>query len=209
MDSKYIIKQESEIEFIIGFPLDIVKSKVLNKLDEIMKEFIGSSPLVFMSTIDEKGHVDVSPKGDPCGFVKVDASGNLLIPDRPGNKLTFGHRNIIRNGEIGLIFLVPNQRETLRVKGIATLHNDPNILAELQVNNKPALLCTSIEVKECFMHCGKALIRSKLWQPEAWDTSETSLGTKQFAPIFGGGTDENAVQKTQDLLDKAYKDELY
>jgi PPOX class probable FMN-dependent enzyme len=209
MDSKYIIKQESEIESIIGFPLDIVKSKVLNKLDEIMKEFIGRSPLVFMSTIDEKGHVDVSPKGDPCGFVKVGASGNLLIPDRPGNKLTFGHRNIIRNGEIGLIFLVPNQRETLRVKGIATLHNDPNILAELQVNNKPALLCTSIEVKECFMHCGKALIRSKLWQPEAWDTSETSLGTKQFAPIFGGGTDENAVQKTQDLLDKAYKDELY
>jgi PPOX class probable FMN-dependent enzyme len=209
MENKYIIKNESEMESVMGLPTDIVKSKVLTKLDEVMKEFIRKSPLIFISTIDANGHVDVSPKGDPSGFVKIDAYGNLLIPDRPGNRLTFGHRNILRNGEIGLIFVVPNQRETLRVKGIATLHNDPRILVELQVKNKPALLCTSVEVKECFMHCGKAFIRSKLWQPQTWDTSKDSLGTKQFAPIFGGGSDEDAVQRTQDLLDKAYKDELY
>ncbi len=208
MDKQYIIRNESELESVIGPPME-VRAKIRPQLDEVMKEFIGRSPLVFVSTIDANGHVDVSPKGDPCGFVKIDASGNLLIPDRPGNRLTFGFRNILRNGQIGLIFVVPNQRETLRVKGIATLHNEPSLLAALQVNGKPALLCTYVEVKECFMHCGKALVRSKLWQPQAWDTSKDSLGARQLAPVFGGDTSEQAVQKTQELLESAYRDELY
>lgn len=208
MDKQHIIRNESELESVIGQPMD-VRAKIRTQLDEVMKEFIGRSPLVFVSTIDANGHVDVSPKGDPCGFVKIDAAGNLLIPDRPGNRLTFGFRNILRNGQIGLIFVVPNQRETLRVKGIATLHNEPSLLAALQVNGKPALLCTYVEVKECFMHCGKALVRSKLWQPQAWDTSKDSLGARQLAPVFGGDTSEQAVQKTQELLENAYRDELY
>lgn len=205
--NKYEIKTESELESIIGPPMD-VKAKILTQLDELMKEFISKSPLVFISTIDANGHVDVSPKGDPCGFIEIDANGNLLIPDRPGNRLTFGFRNILRNGEIGLIFLAPNQRETLRVKGVATLHNDPVVLDSLQVNKKPALLCTYVEVKECFMHCGKALVRSKLWQPEYWDTSTDSIGAKQLAPALGGAGD-GSVQRTKDILDKAYTDELY
>lgn len=209
MDKSYQIESEAELDAVIGVATDTVKSKVLSSLDDVMKEFIRRSPLVFVSTIDENGHVDVSPKGDPCGFVKVDPSGNLLIPDRPGNRLTFGFRNILRNGQVGLLFLVPNQRETLRVKGVATIHNDPTILADLQANNKPALLCTHVEVRECFMHCGKALIRSKLWQPACWDPATESLGAKQFAPLFGGGTDEGSVQKTRDLLEQAYTDELY
>ncbi len=208
MDKQHIIRNESELESVIGQPMD-VRAKIRTQLDEVMKEFIGRSPLVFVSTIDANGHVDVSPKGDPSGFVKIDAAGNLLIPDRPGNRLTFGFRNILRNGQIGLIFVVPNQRETLRVKGIATLHNEPSLLAALQVNGKPALLCTYVEVKECFMHCGKALVRSKLWQPQAWDTSKDSLGARQLAPVFGGDTSEQAVQKTQELLENAYRDELY
>ncbi len=208
MESKYIIKSESELEAVIGMPMN-VKEKIVPRLDELMKQFIHKSPLVFISTIDANGHLDVSPKGDPCGFVKIDEAGNLLIPDRPGNRLTLGFRNILRNGQIGLIFVVPNQRETLRVKGIATLNNDPAILASLQANNKPALLCTYVEVKECFMHCGKAMVRSKVWQPQSWDVSTDSLGARQLAPVLGGGTDEGSIQKTRDILEKAYTDELY
>ncbi|MFK7801177.1 MAG: MSMEG_1061 family FMN-dependent PPOX-type flavoprotein [Anaerolineae bacterium] len=209
MESKYVIKNESEIESVIGVPMEIVKEKIATKLDDVMKEFISKSPLVFISTIDVNGQVDISPKGDPCGFVKIDAVGNLLIPDRLGNRLTFGFRNIVRNGEIGLIFVVPNQRETLRVKGVATLHNDPSVLAELQANGKPALLCTYVEVKECFMHCGKAFIRSNLWRPVTWNETIESLGAKQLAPVFGGDASERAIQKTNELLEKAYTDELY
>mgnify|MGYP001015474079 CR=1 FL=1 len=209
MESKYLITSEKELESVIGPPMEFVRAKILPKLDDVMKEFIRQSPLVFISTIDANGHVDVSPKGDPRGFIAIDASGNLLIPDRPGNRLTMGFRNILRNGEIGLIFVVPNQRETLRVKGVATLHNDPGVLAQLQVNGKPALLCTQVDVKECFMHCGKAFIRSRLWQPQFWDASTESLGARQLAPVLGGDASEDAVQKTQALLDKAYTDELY
>lgn len=208
MESKYSVTSESELEAIIGPPMD-VKQKISSKLDGLMKEFINKSPLVFISTIDENGHPDVSPKGDPCGFVEVDDLGNLLIPDRPGNRLIFGFRNILRNGEIGLLFIAPNQRESLRVKGIASLNNDPAILERLQVRNKPALLCTYVEVTECFMHCGKALVRSRLWQPEYWDNSTDSIGVKQLAAVLGGGAGEESVQKTRDILDKAYKDELY
>lgn len=208
MEQQYVIRNERELESLIGPPMD-VKAKIRPQLDEVMKEFIRRSPLVFISTIDANGHVDVSPKGDPCGFVKVDAAGNLLIPDRPGNRLLLGFRNILRNGQIGLIFVVPNQRETLRVKGVASLHQDPSLLASLQANGKPALLCTYVEVKECFMHCGKALVRSKLWQPSQWDTFEDSLGARQLAPVFGGDTSERAVEETKELLERAYRDELY
>lgn len=204
----HIVVDEDQLESIIGPPMD-VKEKISPQLDDLMKAFIAKSPLVFISTIDANGHVDVSPKGDPCGFVHVDDNGNLLIPDRPGNRLIFGFRNILRNREIGLLFIVPNQRESLRVKGVATLHNDPAVLKQLQVKGKPALLCTHVEVKECFMHCGKALVRSKLWQPEHWDTSTASIGEQQLAPVLGGGSDEQAVQKTKDILEGAYKNELY
>lgn len=208
MDRRYVISNEAELESVIGPPMD-VRGKILPRLDAVMIEFISKSPLVFVSTIDANGHVDISPKGDPCGFVKIDGAGRLLIPDRPGNRLAFGFRNILANGQIGLIFVVPNQRETLRVKGVATLHREPGVLAALQANGKPALLCTQVEVKECFMHCGKALVRSRLWQPPSWDTSTGSLGAKQLAPVFGGGNGEDSIQKTQDLLEKAYTDELY
>jgi PPOX class probable FMN-dependent enzyme len=208
MDKKFAIRSETELEAVIGEPMEFVRVKIRRQLDDVMKEFIRRSPLAFISTIDASGHIDISPKGDPDGFVQIDDSGNLLIPERPGNRLTFGFRNILRNGEIGLIFVVPNQRETLRVKGTATLHNDPDVLAQLQVNGKPALLCTYVEVRECFIHCGKALIRSKLWKPESWNTSTESLGAKQFASL-GGSTSEEAVRKTEEKLEKSYSEELY
>lgn len=208
MDKKYLVSSERELEEIIGEPMEFVRVKIAARLDAIMQEFIQKSPLIFVSTVDANGLVDVSPKGDPAGFVYIDEAGNLLIPERPGNRLTFGFRNILRNGEIGLIFLVPNQRETLRVKGIATLHNDPDVLQQLQANGKPALLYTRVDVKECFFHCGKALIRSNLWKPEMWNVSTQSIGARQFCQILGGGG-EDALRKTEERLEQSYKDELY
>ena len=207
MNDKYTITDESQLDAIIGEPMDFVRVKIASHLDEVMKAFIARSPLIFVSTIDTHGHVDVSPKGDPGGFVQVDDRGNLLIPERPGNKLTFGFRNILRNGQIGLIFVVPNQRETLRVKGLASLHNDPELLNLMRVNDKPALLYTYVEVRECFFHCGKALIRSRLWQPEFWDNTTESLGARQFSSLSGGS--EDAYNTTMERLEKSYRDELY
>jgi predicted pyridoxine 5'-phosphate oxidase superfamily flavin-nucleotide-binding protein len=130
-----------------------------------------------------------------------------VIPERPGNRLTFGFRNIIRNGEIGLIFVVPNQLETLRVKGRASLHTDPDVLASMTVSGKPALLYTRVEVQECFFHCGKALLRSRLWQPEAWDASKRSIAARGL--MSSGLQDEEAVRQTEAALERAYANDLY
>jgi PPOX class probable FMN-dependent enzyme len=207
----YQIGDEAALEALIGAPMEFVRAKVLTRLNPAMRQFIHRSPLVLVSTVDAEGRLDVSPKGDPEGFVAIDAEGNLLIPERPGNKLSFGFRNILRagagGGEIGLIFLVPNQRETLRVKGRATLHADPDLLRAMQVGGKPALLCTYVRVSECFFHCGKALIRSKLWQPEAWDADKRSIAARG---LMGEGTlDDSAVRQTEERLERAYTDDLY
>jgi PPOX class probable FMN-dependent enzyme len=201
------ILDEATLEAVLGAPMDFVRQKVLGRLNPAMIEFIRRSPLAFVSTIDARGHPDVSPKGDPDGFVTVDGDGNLLIPERPGNRLTFGFRNILRNGEIGLIFLVPNQVETLRVKGRATLHADADVLASMQVGGKPALLYTRVEVQECFFHCGKALIRSKLWQPDAWDANRRSIAARGL--MSQELQDEHAVRQTEAALERAYSDDLY
>jgi PPOX class probable FMN-dependent enzyme len=205
--SNHRITDEAALEAVLGVPPDFVKAKVLTRLNGAMKDFIRRAPIAFVSTIDEHGHPDVSPKGDPGGFIDLIDESNLLIPERPGNRLTFGFRNILRNGEIGLIFLVPNQRETLRVKGVATLHDDPEVLRRMQVAGKPALLYTHVEVQECFFHCGKALIRSRLWQPESWNAETRSIAARQL--MSHDEVDEATVRQTEASLDRAYADDLY
>lgn len=207
MQDQYRVENEADLKEIIGEPFDFVAAKIKTSLDEPMSNFIRQAPLVFVSTIDDQGNIDTSPKGDPAGFVHIDDSGNLIIPERPGNRLAFGFKNILRNSKIGLIFVIPNQRETLRVKGTATLHRDPEILSKLKVNNKPALLFTSVEIEECFFHCGKAMIRSKLWKPESWDQPSLSPMVKQFVAAVGG--DENAEKEFDAALEENYRDELY
>jgi PPOX class probable FMN-dependent enzyme len=205
--SDHRLTDEAQLEAVLGTPLDFVRGKVLTKLNAAMVQFIARAPLAFVATIDERGHPDVSPKGDPEGFVTVDATGDLLIPERPGNRLTFGFRNILRNGEIGLIFVVPNQLETLRVKGTASLHTDPEVLAAMQVGGKPALLYTRVAVAECFFHCGKALVRSHLWQPQAWTAESRSIAARGLmSPDL---LDDAAVRQTETALERAYRDELY
>lgn len=201
------IEDEAQLRAVIGEPMEFVRAKVGSSLNQAMREFVRKSPLLFVSTIDEAGNPDVSPKGDPTGFVEVTGEGDLLIPERPGNRLTFGFNNILRNGRIGLIFVVPNQLETLRVKGTATLHHDAETLARMKVSGKPALLYTRVRVEECFFHCGKALVRSHLWQPDKWQEETRSIAAKQMMP--GATVDEERRKQTEGALARSYRDDLY
>ncbi|MFT4519184.1 MAG: PPOX class probable FMN-dependent enzyme [Halioglobus sp.] len=209
MSDNYQVSSVEQLEAIVGAPLDFIKEKIETALDDSMLEFIRRAPLVFLSTLDERGQPDVSPKGDAPGFVHVDGEGNLLIPDRPGNKLIYGFRNILNNENVGLIFVIPNMRETLRVKGRATLSNDPAVLEALGAKGKPAILCTQVEVDECFFHCGKAMIRSKLWQPEAWEAVDRSLMTRQLAKKMDADAGEELVEIIDGEIEKNYIEELY
>ena len=206
-DQQYIIRDESQLDSIIGDAPEFLRAKVVESLDESMIEFIQRAPLVFLSTEDANGGLDVSPKGDAPGFVQINEAGQLLIPERPGNKLTFGFRNILRNPQLGLIFVVPNTRETLRVKGRATLSNDPQLLEQLQAQNKPALLCTKVDVDECFFHCGKAMIRSKMWQPEEWAEPSASLMVRHTTKVIANDSSLEPVIEQE--IERTYREELY
>ena len=199
-----MIETQEQLRSIFGEPKESVRQKVVDSLDDAMREFVQRSPLIFLSTSDEQGLPDVSPKGDAPGFVHIDDNGNLLIPDRPGNKLLMGFENILRSPKVGLIFVIPNTRETLRVKGVATLSNAPELLNRLSAKGKPAVLCTIVQVQECFFHCGKAMIRSGLWKPETWPEDEESLMVKSIAKEF------SLPEADVDLgLEDSYQNKLY
>lgn len=207
VNDDFLIKSEEELDAIFGEPHELVKGKSRSSLDASMKEFVRRSPLICMSTIDKSGQVDVSPKGDAPGFVHIDDDGNMLIPDRPGNRLVLGFRNLLENSSIGVIFIVPTMKETLRVKGQATITNDPSILEKLSTQEKPALLCTHIKIEECFFHCGKAMIRSHMWKPEKWIEHTDSLMVLHVAKRFNADAEtEKAIESE---VERAYRDELY
>ncbi len=207
MNKDYLIQTEDELERVIGPPIERIREKIYSALDDAMIEFIRRSPLMFLATLDSRGQADVSPKGDSPGFVKVDANGNLLIPDRPGNRLIFGFRNILRNSNVGAIFVVPNMRETLRIKGRAAISNDPALLRQLSEKDKPALLCTHVSIDECFFHCGKAMIRSNMWKPKAWAGNQQSLMLKSIAKRYDA--DAEAQLEIEADIEAGYRDNLY
>ncbi|MCR9106295.1 MAG: pyridoxamine 5'-phosphate oxidase family protein [Gammaproteobacteria bacterium] len=207
MQDDHAITDAEQLRALIGEPMDLLDLKMRSELDEQMKQYVRLSPLIFVTTLDAQGRPDVSPKGDPAGFVHIDAQGRLLIPERPGNRLTFGFNNILRDNRIGLIFIVPGVRETLRVKGRASLHKDPEVLAAMAVNGKPAIMFTCIEVEDAFFHCGKAMIRSRAWKPEFWNSSDESHMAKQFAATMNG--DAELAKSIEAEIEKNYGDELY
>ena len=205
--SKHCVTSEEELREVIGSPNPVVESKVMKVLDQTACEFIANAPLVMMATVGPDGGVDVSPKGDSPGFVRVDSPTQLVIPDRPGNKMALGFSNLLANPEIGLIFVMPDMGETLRVKGRATISRDPALLESFAVENKPAILCTVVEVYESMLHCGKAMIRSKLWQPETWTNERQSFLATQMTKKLDLAQDQEPV--VIDMIEQTYRDELY
>jgi len=162
------IRDLETLRQLLGEPKPTTVAKIHTALTAQAREFIGHSPLMMLSTATEAGEPTVSPKGDYPGFVRVVDEQTLHIPERQGNNLLFTLRNILENPNIGLLFMVPRSTETLRVRGIAELSADPELCAALATNGRPALLVVTVKVVESYFHCGKAFIRSALWQPETW-----------------------------------------
>lgn len=165
---RHVITSEAELRALLGTPTERAVKKQLAVLDEHCRAFIAASPFLLMATSDGAGRCDVSPKGDPPGFVQVLDDRHLVVPDRPGNKRLDGMRNILQNPRAGVIFLVPGRDETLRVNGRASIVRDEELLAPMAVQGKRPELGIGVEVEECFLHCAKAFRRSKLWRTEDW-----------------------------------------
>lgn len=163
-----VITTERELRELMGEANEGSIKKETEYITDECRRFIERSPFMLLATSGANGRCDVAPKGDPAGFVQVLDEKHLLIPDRPGNKRFDGLRNIFENPHIGLIFLVPGRSETVRVNGRACITNDPELLDTMPVRGKRPWFAIGVEVEECFLHCGKALIRSELWEPGSW-----------------------------------------
>jgi PPOX class probable FMN-dependent enzyme len=148
-------------------PSPRVIAKARPEIDAHAKNFIAMSPFCVLATSGSDGSVDASPRGGNPGFVNVAGPNRLLMPDRSGNNRIDSFRNIVEgSGFVQLLFFVPGIDETLRVGGKGTISAEPALLASMVEFGKPPRAVLSIEVHEAYFHCGKALLRSKLWSPE-------------------------------------------
>jgi len=162
------IRDEEELRRLLGEPSDLVRAKVGDRLNELTRQFVDRSPFVLLATSSPDGTCDVSPRGDPPGFVRVLDEQTLLLPERPGNRLADSLRNILANPRVGLLFVVPGVGDTLRVNGRATLVTDDELLAPSAVDGKVPKLGILVDADEVFTHCSKAFLRSQLWDPERY-----------------------------------------
>ena len=156
----------SELRTVYKPPAPRAAQKVLDYLDVHFRNFIALSPLCILSSAGASGQADASPRGDPPGFVQVLDDKTLLLPDRPGNNQVDSLQNIVENPGVGLLFFVPGMNETLRVKGKAEIVTDEDVLDPMKMRNKAPISGLRVTVEEAFLHCGRALIRSRVWDPE-------------------------------------------
>ncbi|WP_031464230.1 MSMEG_1061 family FMN-dependent PPOX-type flavoprotein [Sciscionella sediminilitoris] len=171
------------IREIIGKPEQFILEKKEPRLGEFDMRFIAHSTFFVLASGNELGHLDTSPKGDPPGSVKVLDPWTLAIPDRPGNKLADTFENVTRSPGVGMVFLVPGVRETVRVNGDAFITEDPELLDRLGAEGKPAVLATIVRIREVFSQCGKAVIRAKLWQGDDRGLGEAVTNGSSFATM--------------------------
>lgn len=170
------ITGEAELRAIIGAPEPIVKAKLADHVNELTRRFIECSPFVCVATACPGGGLDVSPRGDPAGFVRVLDEHTLLLPERPGNRLADSLTNLLRDPRIALLFLIPGVGDTFRVNGTAVITDDPDLLRPCAVAGKVPRLGLLVTVQEAYTQCPKALLRSELWNPER-HRSRTELPT--------------------------------
>lgn len=163
-----MITNETELRDILGSPAPLVAAKITDRLNPLTRQFVERSPFVCVATASPDGGLDVSPRGDPAGFVRILDDRTLLLPDRPGNRIADTLTNLLVDPRIALLFLVPGIGDTFRVNGRARIVDDAELLAESAVEGKPPRLGIVVDVEQAYTQCPKAFIRSDLWNPEQY-----------------------------------------
>ncbi|MBO0679221.1 pyridoxamine 5'-phosphate oxidase family protein [Mycolicibacterium sp. S2-37] len=174
-----------ELRDIVGHPNQYVANKVGARLSAVHQDWLSAAALAFVATTDAQGRLDVSPKGDPPGFVHIIDDTTIAIPERPGNKRVDGYLNVLERPRVGTVFVIPGRGDTLRVNGSARVLADADYFDSMVVKGKRPILALEIAVEEVFFHCSKAFLRSDAWKPERWNpTAVPSVAqlAKSFKP---------------------------
>lgn len=165
--SEYLIDDEAKLRALCGDTTESIWAKSTTFITEPMQRFIALSPFCCLSSQDSDHKTDLSPRGDPPGFVTVANESTLLMPDRPGNRRYDTMRNVVQSPQVSLLFMIPGVSITLRVNGRAQISHDPELLEPFTIQGKLPKLVLIIHVEEAYGHCAKAILRSKLWEPAA------------------------------------------
>jgi len=186
----------------------IAAKKDIGRIDPHLRKFIALSPICFIATADASGKQDVTPRGDPPGSFKVLDDTTLAIPDRPGNNRLDTLKNLLENPEIALIFLLPGTNETVRLAGTARLSTDPQLLESMAVQGKAPKCAVVVSVRQAYMHCAKALLRSKLW---TGDYAQPKGTFPSISRIIGDqiGMSEDDKKAGEARTERAYRDGLW
>jgi PPOX class probable FMN-dependent enzyme len=164
--SIHVVSDEAELRAIIGSPNETVLLKLADRLNELTQQFIERSPFLCVASVAPDGGLDVSPRGDGAGFVRILDERTLLIPERPGNRIADTLTNLLADPRVALLFLIPGVGDTFRVNGRAVITDDAELLAPSAVEGRAPKLGLLVSIEEAYTHCPKAMIRSEIWNPE-------------------------------------------
>jgi PPOX class probable FMN-dependent enzyme len=210
VDTEFAVKDEQSLRSLFPAITGLALLKSQTSLDKHSEAFIRRSPFLCIGTQDLNGRADVSPRGDPPGFVKILDQRTLAIPDRPGNNRLDSLVNILANPTVGLLFIIPGFDDTLRVNGQASLVTDPEVLEGMSIGDRSPKLAIVVRVSEVFMHCAKAFRRSQLWNPDRFqERSEMPSLSKIILDQTTGAPGDDAMRKIDDDLEVEYKKTLY
>jgi PPOX class probable FMN-dependent enzyme len=209
-DSEFTIKDAPSLRNLFEATHELAKIKCQDRLDSHAQDFIRRSPFLCIGTQNLAGKADVSPRGDPVGFVKILDPLTLAIPDRPGNNRLDTLENILANPNVGLLFIIPGFDDTLRVNGQASLVTDPALLGSMSVNNRVPKLAIVIKVSEVFLHCAKAFRRSHLWDPaHLQNRKEMPSLLKIILDQTTGAPPADKMSEIDEGLEEEYKRTMY
>ena len=201
------VATREDLRKILGDAGPRVVAKVLTRLDHHCRTFIERCPFLLVASSNVEGAFDISPKGDPVGFVQILDDHTLLIPERPGNRRADTFENVLRQPAVGLIFPIPGKRETLRISGKARIVKNGDLMKEMAVDGKAPKIALAVHVEEAFFHCAKCMIRSNLWNIEAWP-SLNGLPSLAETMVDAGRLDES-VEEMQNIVDGDEQTFLY
>jgi PPOX class probable FMN-dependent enzyme len=202
-----VVTSEDELRAVVGDVYPGAVTKVIDHLDADCRAFIAHAPFLLLASASAELGVEVSPKGDPAGFVRVVDDRTLAIPDRPGNGRIDTFRNVLRDPQVGLIFLVPGRKDTLRVGGRATIVRDQELRRSMAVQGKVPDLAMVVEVERAFFHCAKCVVRSGLWEPSKWP--DTSGMRSLAAALIAAARAKADVRKLELELEQDEREGLY
>lgn len=199
------IETIEQLEAVIGEPHPAILEKATPFTTPLIREFIAQARFFVLATSDADGNCDCSPRGDLVSTVVFPDEKTLVLPDRPGNRRADSYRNILRNPHVGILFIVPGNEEVVRVNGTASLSDDPELLAELALSGKPAQLAVIVRIEEAYLHCARAMLRAKLWQPESWPDKATVPAIREMV----AEQHRLNVDELEPARQESYREELY